>query len=66
MLSISNKKQNTGSHIAFMLCVAILTWPEICLNELVITACHPRASSRFVTNITLLENLNEKRLQRKI
>lgn len=42
-----------------MICVAILTWLESCWNELAFTACHPRASSRFIAN------LNKKRLQRK-
>jgi len=65
MLSISDKKQNTERHTASMFCVAILTWLEICLKEFAVAACHPRASSRFIANLTWLENLNEKRLQRK-
>lgn len=35
------------------------SWADGCRNEFAITACHPRASSRFIAN------LNEKRLQRK-
>lgn len=59
MLSISNKKQSTERHTAFMFRVAILTWLESGWNEFAITVCHPKASSRFIAN------LNEKRLQRK-
>lgn len=59
MFSVSNQKQSSERHTAFVFCVAILTWLESCCNEFAISAWHSRASSRFIAI------LNEKRLQRK-